>query len=286
MKRRKEKAFAKLNLSLDILGLRPDGYHEMDMVMQSVSLCDEITLALIEGERIVLSGNRPDLPQDRGNFAVDAAWRFFQAAEVEGCGLSLDIQKKIPTQAGTAGGSSDAAAVLRGLNGLMGEPLSREVLFQIAAQVGSDVPFCLLGGTARAGGRGEILTPLMPLPSCHILLCKPDFSISTPALFRRWDENPTENQPDTQGLIKALEEGDLEGVAARLYNVFEEVLEEDHHREVRRIKNLMGEAGALGAAMSGSGPTVFGLFAGLEEGQACAARLEEDYKEVFLTRPV
>lgn len=277
---------AKINLTLDILGARPDGYHEMDMVMQSVSLCDEITLNLGSPGGIRAESGLRFLPNDKGNLAVAAALAFRKATGQTWRDLHISIRKNIPVCAGTAGGSSDAAAVLRGLNDLTGAGLSREALAEIGQEVGSDVPYCVLGGTALAQGRGERLTPLPSLVPCHIILCKPAFSISTPTLFRAWDRRKGRLHPDTKGMLTALEQGDLVGVGRRMFNVFEEVLNPHQRREIQAIKNALLQAGALGAAMSGSGPTVLGLFAREDLAREAFQQLRENYTEVFLTQPV
>lgn len=277
---------AKVNLTLDILGKRPDGYHEMEMVMQSVSLCDQIHLDLgFPGGVRAESGLR-FLPNDKGNLAVSAALAFRRATGQRWRDLKISIQKHIPVCAGTAGGSSDAAAVLRGLNTLTQAGLSLEELAKIGEEVGSDVPYCVLGSTALAKGRGEVLTPLPALPSCYILLCKPRFAISTPALFREWDKKKRRLRPDTKGILAALEQGDLLAVARRMFNVFEDVLPPHQRREIVEIKNSLLQAGALGATMSGTGPTVLGLFQEEALAQAARDRLKETYEEVFLTQPV
>ena len=277
---------AKINLTLDILGTRPDGYHEMYMVMQSVSLWDEITLDLGSPGGVRAESGLRFLPNDKGNLAVAAALAFRQATGQTWEDLRIGLQKHIPVCAGTAGGSSDAAAVLRGLNALTGAGLSLEELAKIGEAVGSDVPYCVLGGTALAQGRGEILTPLPSLPPCHIILCKPAFSISTPALFREWDKKKRRLRPDTKGMLKALAQGDLVGVGRRMFNVFEGVLAPQHRREIDSIKNTFIQAGALGAAMSGSGPTVLGLFDREDLAKEALRQLQEEYGEVFLTQPV
>lgn len=277
---------AKINLTLDILGTRPDGYHEMDMVMQSVSLCDEITLDLGSPGGIRAESGLRFLPNDKGNLAVAAALAFRKATGQTWEDLHIGIRKHIPVCAGTAGGSSDAAAVLRGLNDLTGAGLDREALARIGQEVGSDVPYCVLGGTALARGRGEILTPLPSLPPCHIVLCKPAFSISTPALFRAWDKKKRRLRPDTNGMLEALAQGDLVGVGRRMFNVFEGVLNPQQRREIESIKNALIQAGALGAAMSGSGPTVLGLFDREDLAGEAVRQLRETYDEVFLTQPV
>ena len=183
-------------------------------------------------------------------------------------------------------GSSDAAAVLRALNAMEGEPLSPAELARIGERVGSDVPYCVIGGAALAEGRGEVLTPLPPLPQCWVVLCKPEFSISTPALFAKIDSVRLRCRPDTQGAIAALEAGDLAGVARRMYNVFEDALPERQRARVNDIKNVLIQSGSLGASMSGTGPTAFGLFD--DEGLAREAweRLKEFGGEVFLTRTI
>jgi 4-diphosphocytidyl-2-C-methyl-D-erythritol kinase len=277
---------AKINLTLDILGSRPDGYHELKMVMQSVSLCDELRLDLGFPAGIRAESGLRYLPNGKDNLAVAAALAFRKATGQDWQDLRITLEKRIPVCAGTAGGSSDAAAVLRGLNALTGADLTPGALAHIGEEVGSDVPYCVLGGTALAQGRGEILTPLPDLPPCHILLCKPRFSISTPVLFRAWDKGKTRLRPDTQGMLAALAQGDLVQIARRMYNVFEGVLPPHQRREIEAIKTAMIRAGALCAAMSGSGPTVVGLFRDLALAQEGARTLEETYDEVFLTRPV
>ena len=277
---------AKVNLTLDILGARPDGYHEMEMVMQSVSLCDAVTLDLSDPGGIRAESGLHFLPKDKDNLAVAAALAFREAAGQDWQDLRITIQKEIPVCAGTAGGSSDAAAVLRGLNTLTGAGFSPQELARVGEAVGSDVPYCVLGGTALAQGRGEILTPLKPLPPCHIVLCKPAFSISTPALFREWDKQKRRLRPDTQGAMAALDQGDLVALGRRMFNVFEGVLPSQQRREIEGIKTALIQAGALGAAMSGSGPTVLGLFDREDLAQTAADRLKETYAEVFLTQPV
>ena len=277
---------AKVNLTLDILGSRPDGYHEMEMVMQSVSLQDTVTLDLGAPGGIRAESGLRFLPTGKENLAVSAALAFREAAGQDWQDLRITIQKLIPVCAGTAGGSSDAAAVLRGLNALTGAGFSPQELARVGEAVGSDVPYCVLGGTALAQGRGEILTPLKPLPPCHIVLCKPAFSISTPALFREWDKQKRRLRPDTKGAMAALDRGDLTALGRRMFNVFEGVLPPQQHREIEGIKTALIQAGALGAAMSGSGPTVLGLFDREDLAQAAADQLRETYAEVFLTQPV
>lgn len=261
------KAYAKLNLSLDVGAKRPDGYHEMTMVMQSASLCDDIRIERV-GNGFSCLTNLRYIPCDGRNLAVRAAEAFFAAAGLGG-GARLFITKRIPVGSGMGGGSSDAAAVLRGLNAMCGTRFSRRELEELGAQVGSDVPFCVAGGTQLASGRGEILRPLRPLPDCRFVICKPDFSISTPELFKKLDGAEIKCRPDTQGMIAALAAGDLTGAARRMYNVFEDV--PDRRLDVAAaIRRDLLDCGALGAIMTGSGSAVFGVFA--DAARAAAAR--------------
>ena len=277
-------ARAKLNLTLDVLGKRPDGYHDMRMIMQSIDLTDRLTLAENGGVGLRVRTNLHFLPNNEKNLAAQAALRWWEARGRSPRGLDIEIEKHIPVCAGMAGGSSDAAAVLRALNAM--EPLSPPELARVGESVGSDVPYCVLGGTALAEGRGEVLTPLPPLPKCWVVLCKPEFSISTPALFARIDSVRLRCRPDTQGAVAALKAGDLQEVARRLYNVFEDALPDHRRTRVNDIKNLLIQCGALGSSMSGTGPTVFGLFD--NEGLAREAydRLADLGGEVFLTQTV
>ena len=279
-------AFAKLNLTLDILGKREDGYHDLRMVMQSITLADTLTLEENRGEGLRVSANLRFLPTGEKNLAAAAALRFWEALGREPEDLDIRIEKRIPVCAGMAGGSSDAAAVLRALNQRAGEPFSPKELARLGERVGSDVPYCVLGGTALAEGRGEVLTPLPPLPRCWVVACKPDFPISTPELFAQADRVKLRRRPDTAGLVAALEAGDLGGVARRMYNVFEDVLPARLYTRVAEIKNDLIQCGALGANMSGSGPTAFGLFDRLEAAQEARACLAQRYRDTFLCETV
>lgn len=279
-------AFAKLNLTLDILGKREDGYHDLRMVMQSITLADTLTLEENQGEGLRVSANLRFLPTGEKNLAAAAALRFWEALGREQEDLDIRIEKRIPVCAGMAGGSSDAAAVLRALNQRAGDPFSPKELARLGERVGSDVPYCVLGGTALAEGRGEVLTPLPPLPRCWVVACKPDFPISTPELFAQADRVKLRRRPDTAGLVAALEAGDLGGVARRMYNVFEDVLPARLYTRVAEIKNDLIQCGALGANMSGSGPTAFGLFDRLEAAQEARACLAQRYRDTFLCETV
>lgn len=277
----RELAYAKINLSLDVLGRREDGYHELAMVMATVDLADTLTF-IHGGEGLRVESQVSFLPTDRTNLAAAAALAFQKATGRKVEPLTIRMDKHIPVCAGTAGGSSDAAAVLRYLDRVMETHLSPEELQAIGETVGSDVPYCVMGGTALAEGRGERLTALPPLPRCAVVLCKPNFSVSTPALFNQIDRCKIRRRPDTKGIVDALEARDLQGVARRLYNVFEDVLVPRQKRTVENIKNTLVNQGALGAAMTGTGPTVFGLFDGESAAQTACAELLDYYPNTFL----
>ena len=279
-------AHAKLNLTLDVLGRREDGYHDLKMVMQSITLADRLTLRPGRAPGIQVSSSFHFLPTGEKNLAGKAAVCFYQALGRPARDLDISITKHVPVCAGMAGGSSDAAAVLRALNRLEGDPFSPEELAHVGEAVGSDVPYCVLGCTALAQGRGEVLTPLPPLPHCWVVACKPDFPVSTPELFARIDSCRIRRRPDADGLIAALEQGDLMEVARRMYNVFEDVLPERQLARVADIKNTLIQQGALGANMSGTGPTAFGLFSSQSQAQAAYDVLKQRYQEVFLAETV
>lgn len=285
MKRMTQQAPAKVNLALDILGRRPDGYHDMRMVMQTVSLCDVVTLEK-RGRGFSLHTEGLELPEGKKTLEQRAAEAFFAAVGRSMPGLSVTLEKQTPAYAGLGGGSADVAALLRLLRDAYAPDLPGEALERIGLQVGSDMPFCVRGGTALAAGRGEVLTDLRPLPDCFFVLCKPDFGIPTPSLFALVDGRDTwRSRPDIDGMLAALETGDLDGVAARLGNVFEEVLPEPYH-EVFAIKRRLLDLGALNAAMSGSGPAVFGIFRIRMEAEAAVRALKETYPQTFLAAPV
>ncbi|NCE65260.1 4-(cytidine 5'-diphospho)-2-C-methyl-D-erythritol kinase [Pseudoflavonifractor sp. 524-17] len=276
-------ARAKLNLTLDVLGRRADGYHDLCMVMQSVALSDRVSLCRTGRRGIHVGSNLEFLPSGRNNLAAAAAVCLCEAAGMDWNGLEITLEKHIPVCAGLGGGSSDAAAVLLAVNDWLELGYSQKELAQIGERVGSDVPYCVLGGTALAEGRGERLTPQPALPWCFVVLCKPHFSVSTPELFGRIDSMKTTCRPDTEGMLRALKAGDLQGVARRMYNVFEDVLPRNQAGAVAEIKNSLIQAGALGACMSGTGPTVFGLFDSLTGAWQATRYLRELYPETFLT---
>ena len=276
MKTVHEKAYAKLNISLDVGKRREDGFHEMTMVMQSISLADAVTVTLNDTGRVRARTSLPFIPGDERNLAVKAALCYLEAIGRQGQGAWIEIQKAVPVGAGMGGGSSDAAAVLRAMNALFDHALSTPELEKLSCAVGSDVAFCVAGGTALATGRGEKLEALPPLPDCACVVCKPEFSISTPELFRKLDQMPLRRHPDTAGLTAAIREGQLGQVCRRMYNVFEDV-DDRRMRTVADIKSRLLDAGALGAVMTGTGSAVFGVFAPGQALEGVCAPLRREY---------
>ena len=280
-----ERAYAKLNLSLDVTGRREDGYHEMIMLMQTVSLSDRIQIRKTEGGPIRASSNLGFIPTDERNLAVRAALRYLEAVGEKAEGLHIDIRKEIPVGAGMAGGSADAAAVLRGMNRMYGNQMGRRELERLAEQVGSDVAFCVAGGTALATGRGEILQDQPALPDCVFVLVKPGFSISTPELFKKLDQSPARIHPDTAGLLEALASSDLKAMSRRMYNVFEDV-DDRRMRTVTEIRSKLLDHRALGAIMTGTGSAVFGVFEEKSTAEVACTALKQEYKFCCTARPV
>jgi len=280
-----EPAYAKLNLTLDILGKRSDGYHDLRMVMTSVDLQDVVTVSVSDSGGMNLTSNLHFLPKNDSNLVVKAAHRFFLETGVNAPGLNIDIQKSIPVCAGMAGGSSDGAAMLRVLRSHFDPQMPMEKLCAIGEQVGSDVPYCVFGGTALVEGRGERVTPVASMPNCFFVVCKPPFPISTPELFAQVRVKRLRCHPDAAGMLRALEQEDLAGVAHRLYNVFEEILPRKYAM-VFELKHQLLEHGAMAASMTGSGPTVFGIFAEEQRARDAAEAMKRVCTATFLCRPV
>ena len=276
MKTVHEKAYAKLNISLDVGKRREDGFHEMTMVMQSISLADAVTVTLNDTGRVRARTSLPFIPGDERNLAVKAALCYLEAIGRQGQGAWIEIQKAVPVGAGMGGGSSDAAAVLRAMNALFDHALSTPELEKLSCAVGSDVAFCVAGGTALATGRGEKLEALPSLPDCAFVVCKPEFSISTPELFRKLDQMSLRRHPDTAGLLAAIREGQLGQICRRMYNVFEDV-DDRRMRTVADIKSRLLDAGALGAVMTGTGSAVFGVFSPGQALEGVCALLRKEY---------
>lgn len=250
-------ANAKINLTLDVLGKREDGYHAVKMIMQSVSLFDSVNIRK-KGGGIFVKTNLKYLPTDSRNIAFAAAKLFSDRANIKE-GIEINIKKTIPVAAGLAGGSTDAAAVLVGLNRLYDSIFSAEQLLEMGAELGSDVPFCIQGGCALCEGRGEIMTPLPDLPTTTFVIAKPPFHVSTAWVYSNLKADKLREHPDTNGALEAIRAGDSTGVGIRMFNVLESVTAAAHP-EIGKIKRILLECGATGSVMSGSGPTVIGMF--------------------------
>lgn len=280
-----EKAKAKINLTLDVLAVREDGYHDIKSVMQTVELCDQVTLTKTEEDGIKVTANVDTVPLDESNTVVAAVRAFEEKTGAAVGGLSIHLEKNIPVAAGIGGGSSDAAAVLRGLDKLYGTNLPVTELAKIGINVGSDVPFCVYGGTCVVEGRGEEVGRLTGLSSGWIVLCKPDFSLSSHEMYQRFGSEEMEPQTDVVTVMLALEWEDVEAVAKRVQNVFETVLTDEERAAVSGIKETMLNCGAAGAAMSGSGPMVYGIFIDEAQAKKAVEALQATYSQVFLTEP-
>ncbi len=283
------KALAKINLGLDVLRRREDGYHDVRMIMQTVRIFDRLALVKQDKEGIRVRTNLYYLPANENNLVYKAAKLLFEEFDIRG-GLSIDLKKYIPVAAGMAGGSSDAAAVLYGVNRMYGLGLSREDLMERAVKIGADVPYCILRGTALAEGIGEKLTPLSPMPPCNILVAKPGISVSTKYVYENLHANDLrpEQHPDIDGILEALKKQDLRGMAECLRdgNVLETVTGEAYP-VIGRLKATMEENGAAVALMSGSGPTVFGIYEDRMQARRAMAAIRKSRlaKQLFLTTP-
>jgi len=276
-------AAAKLNLFLDITARLPNGYHSLFMIMQSVGLYDAVTVERTDSAGIRVSCSDASLPSDERNIAHKAAARFFDFTGLDGAGASVTIEKRIPHAAGLAGGSADAAAVLRALDKLYCTNLDEAALRKIGVSVGADVPFCLTGGTLLAQNVGEVLSPLPPLGGVTFVLAKPDSSVSTKAAFDAYDEYRCVRHPDRAAALYAAANGDYPALFRCAGNVLEQVVEV--HERVR-IKSVMRSHGCALTQMSGSGPTVFGVFDSEDCAAACAGELRGLVRDVFVCRPV
>ncbi|MEF2805195.1 MAG: 4-(cytidine 5'-diphospho)-2-C-methyl-D-erythritol kinase [Massilistercora timonensis] len=283
MEKMELRALGKINLGLDVLGRRENGYHDVRMVMQTVYLYDLITLKKKEEPGIELTTNLSFLPVNENNLAYRAAKLLMDEFGLPG-GLLIRLEKHIPVAAGMAGGSSNAAAVLYGMNRLFSLGLTEKELMERGVTLGADVPYCILRGTVLAEGIGEILTPLPPMPRCQILLAKPPVNVSTRMVYEKLDACQIVNHPDIDGLIRGLQDQDLGKVASSMGNVLEEVTIGEYP-VIDEIKRIMRESGALNAMMSGSGPTVFGIYADRAKARAAAARIREQKlaKQVYVT---
>lgn len=279
------KALAKVNLGLDVVRKREDSYHEVRMIMQMINLYDRVNIEKSPVKGIHLSTNLSFLPADDRNIAYRAAEKMMDMYDIDS-GLNIYIDKHIPVAAGMAGGSTDCGAVLFGINRLFGLGLGKDELMKIGVTLGADVPYCILRHTALSEGIGEILTPVDPLPDCHILIAKPPFGVSTKAVYQNLILDGKTIHPDIDGMKDALKRQDLKGVVSHMGNVLESVTAEKYP-VINEIKRQMISYGAMGALMSGSGPTVFGIFENEEDAHRAAREIRKSRmaKQVFVTRP-
>lgn len=275
-------AAAKINLMLDILARLDNGYHSLFMLMQSVDLCDTVSVEETGDGKITITCDIDGVPCDRKNIAWKAAEAFFNVVGIKNAGIAIDIKKRIPFAAGMAGGSADGAAVIAALNDIYETKLSLQELCAIGVKVGADVPFCLTGGTCLAQNVGEILSPLPALNDCWIVLAKPERGVSTKEAYDAFDNAPNVRHLDTCGMLYAASQGDLYEICKRTKNVFEQLIEVP---ERVPIKSIMNRYGAISACMSGSGPTVYGIFDDESKAQAAAEALKSVVKNIFITRP-
>ena len=280
-----EYAFAKINLTLDVLGKREDGYHDLKSVMQTISLRDDIEIDIGTGGPWRLVCSDKQIPENESNLAWKAARVFFDRIMKDPDGIEIRITKRIPKEAGLGGGSADAAAVLRALNKHYDIPMSIGALAELGALVGSDVPFCVVGGTAMVEGRGERLRKLPNMPDCVFVICKPDFSASTPALYKKVDEANIGKRPDNTEMESALLTGDLLKIAQNLYNVFDPIVTTEH-LELNYIKSIFNSYGSLGQQMTGSGSAVFAIVSEFEYAAVICDMLKANYEKVYIAKPV
>ena len=253
--------------------------------MQAISIRDDVEIDVDTDQPWSLQCSMEGIPEDSRNLAWKAAEVFYQATGLKTTGLAIRIEKRIPTQAGLGGGSADAAAVLRALNKHYGNTLSILALAEIGAQVGSDVPFCVICGTAMVEGRGERLRRLPDMPDCFFVVCKPDFSASTPELYKKLDESVIARRPDNQAMESALLAGDLEKVAENIWNVFDPVVTKDH-LEMNYIKSIFNTYGAIAYQMTGSGSAVFGIVTEFEHAAVICNMLKENYPQIYIAKPI
>lgn len=276
-------AAAKINLMLDILARLDNGYHSLFMLMQSVDLYDTVTVETDSTGTISITSDEEGIPCDKRNIAYKAAEAFFAYTGLKNEGIKIHLEKRIPFEAGMAGGSADGAAVIAALNDIYDTKLSQQELCRIGLKVGADVPFCLTGGTCLAQNVGEILSPLPALDDCYIVLAKPERGISTKEAFAAFDTAEYVRHLDTCGMLYAASTGDLYEICKRTKNVFEQLIEVP---ERVQIKSTLNRHGALAACMSGSGPTVYGIFDDESKAQSAADALKTIVKNIYITKPV
>ena len=279
----REKAYAKVNITLDVVGKREDGYHLLKMIMQNIDIYDVITIEKIESG-IEITCNKPYVPTDERNLAYKAAKLFKDTFNITS-GVSIDIKKNIPVAAGLAGGSTDCAAVLKIMNKLFQVNADNEKLMELGVKLGADVPYCIDGGTALCEGIGEILTPLKPFKNHIIILVKPPFGVSTKEVYKNFDLGRVKNHPETDKVITYMNEDNLYEVAKNMKNLLENVTLKKH-KVISSIKSEMESLGAIKSMMSGSGPTVFAFFDDMMKAQRCYDEMKKKYNDTFITRTV
>ncbi len=277
----KVRAYGKLNLTLDVLGRRPDGYHLLDTVMQSISVWDELDIQTSRQPGVHLQCNKDRLPTDSKNTVYRAAKFFLEDCGLVDQGVYIFIKKYIPSRSGMGGGSADAAAALRGLNEMFKTGLTTEQLMAIGARVGADVPFCVTGGAARCTGVGANVEPVAPLPDCWLVVCKPPAGMSTPRAYSILDQYPLSSTQATPRMLEALEAGNLKRVAKCLGNRFDETI---RLAPVRALKRAMVDAGALGSMMTGSGSSVYGIFVSEDQAREALETID-GMGRTFLAQP-
>lgn len=279
----KIKAYAKVNISLDIVGKREDGYHILEMIMQTIDLYDEINIEK-QKKDITIKCNKPYVPTDERNLAYRAAKLFMEKYDIDS-GVNINIKKNIPVSAGLAGGSTDGAAVLKLMNRLFEVNASDEELMEIGLKLGADVPYCIKGGTALCKGIGEEVTKLKDFKDKILVLVKPPFGVSTKSVYQEFDLGKVRSHPNTETLIKAIESNDLKLVSNNMKNLLENVTLRKH-KVLINIKEEMKNTGAIAAMMSGSGPTVFAFFDDMLKAQKCFEKMKLKYNDVFITRTI
>jgi len=279
------KAYAKINLGLDVVRKREDGYHEVRMIMQTIKLFDKLTFRLLEEDEIRIKTNLGFLPVNEENLVYKAVKLIKDKYQIDK-GLEIDLFKCIPVAAGMAGGSTDCAAALVGAAKMFGLHLSKQELMELGVKLGADVPYCVLRGTALSEGIGEILTPLPPMPDCYILIAKPSISVSTKFVYENLRANELEQHPDIDGMVEAIKAGSLSGITDRMENVLETVTI-PAHPIIEDIKNCMKENGAINSLMSGSGPTVFGIYDSEEKAEQARGIIREKNlaQQVYVVKP-
>lgn len=297
-----KKAYAKVNLALDVIRKREDGYHDVCMIMQNLDLYDTLTFTVENintpqktcsseansdnQPQITITTNKEGIPTDERNLIYKAIQLMFDKYDIK-AKIHVNLEKNIPVEAGMAGGSTDCAATLHAVNELFNLNLETQTLMELGVKLGADVPFCVLAKTALSEGIGEVLTPITGLFNCYVLVVKPPIGVSTATVYKNLKINELDHHPDVPGMVVALTLGDLEQISSRMENVLESVTV-NLHPEIEQLKTIMKENGALNAIMSGSGPTVFGLFTSKElaENAASVIRERTSYKEIFVTTPI